>query len=253
MGAFADLFDTVEANDTAAGYVRSKIREIVHDPATAEFLSPHYLIGCKRLCVDTDYYTTYNRDNVTLVDVRSAPIEAITEQGIRAENAEYELDAIVFATGFDAMTGAMLEIDIQTRSGARLAEKWERGPQTYLGLMVAGFPNMFMITGPQSPSVKVQMILGIEQHADWIIDCLKHLKAQGLDRIEAEQVAEDGWVRHNDEVANATLYPLANSWYMGANIPGKSRGLMPYVGGFDRYKQACDDVASKGYEGFRLT
>ena len=209
-------------------------------------------IGTKRLILDTDYYETYNRDNVTLVDIRSQPIQEVTPTGLRTADADYALDAIVFATGFDAMTGAMKEIDIHTDGGLSIQAKWEDGPRTYLGIMIAGFPNLFMITGPQSPGVKSQMILAWSS-TDWIADCLQFLHGRGLTRIEAEQNAEDSWVEHNNEVADRTLYPLANSWYVGANIPGKPRVFMPYVGGFDRYKRHCDAVAAKGYEGFKLS
>ena len=252
--AYNDLLVNKEANDTASQFVRNKIRKTVNDPAVAELLAPKgHPIGTKRLILDTGYYETYNRDNVTLVDVASAPIETITPSGLRTAQAQYALDAIVFATGFDAMTGALLDIDLQGTGGARLKDKWADGPRTYLGLMIAGFPNLFMITGPQSPSVKMQMILGCEQHTDWIVDCLQHMETNGIARIEADPAAEDRWVQHNNEVADATLYPLANSWYMGANIPGKPRIFMPYVGGFDRYKRICDDIAAKGYEGCILT
>jgi len=251
--SFTDLLVNKDSNETAAEFVRRKIRATVKDPRTAELLCPNdHPIGTKRLILDTDYYETYNRDNVTLVDIRSKPIEEITPAGLRTASAEYALDAIVFATGFDAMTGAMKEIDIHTDAGISVREKWEHGPRTYLGIMIAGFPNLFMITGPQSPGVKSQMILACEQHADWIADCLQYLRDHGFSRIEAEEDAEDGWVQHNNEVADRTLYPLANSWYVGANIPGKPRVFMPYVGGVAAYKKKCDEVAAKGYEGFRL-
>ena len=252
--AYNDLLVNKKANDTAAEFVRNKIRQTVNDPSVAELLAPKdHPIGTKRLILDSNYYETYNRDNVTLVDARSAPIETITPEGLRTTEAEYAFDAIVFATGFDAMTGALLEIDIHGGGGVSLRDKWADGPRSNLGLMMAGFPNMFLITGPQSPSVKAQMILACEQHTDWIVDCLAHMKARGMARIETDQRAEDGWVKHNNEVADSTLYPLANSWYMGANIPGKPRIFMPYVGGFDRYKRTCDEIAAKGYEGFTLT
>ena len=251
--SFTDLLLDKQSNETASEFVRRKIRATVKDPRTAELLCPNdHPIGTKRLILDTDYYETYNRDNVTLVDIRSKPITEITRTGLRTEDAEYELDAIVFATGFDAMTGAMKEIDIHTDAGMSIREKWEHGPRTYLGIMVAGFPNLFMITGPQSPGVKSQMILACEQHVDWIAGCLDYLRAHGFSRIEAERAAEDAWVRHNNEVADRTLYPLANSWYVGANIPGKPRVFMPYVGGVTAYKQKCDEVAASGYEGFRF-
>ncbi|MPZ35041.1 MAG: NAD(P)-binding protein [Rhodospirillales bacterium] len=252
--AYTDLLVNKQANDTASEFVRNKIRDIVKDRKTAELLAPKdHPIGTKRLCLDTGYYETYNRDNVTLVDVRSDPIQEITATGLRTGKREFELDAIVFATGFDAMTGALREIDIRTTDGAVLADKWDGGPLTYLGLMVAGFPNMFVITGPGSPGVKTQMIASIEQHVDWIAGCLAHMRAKGLDGIEPTLQAEIEWVSHVNTVAYSTLYPLANSWYMGANIPGKPRVFMPYVGGFDRYKRRCDEVATKGYEGFTLS
>ena len=251
--SYTDLLVNKESNDTASEFVRRRIRATVKDPKTAELLCPNnHPIGTKRLILDTDYYETYNRDNVTLVDIRSKPIQEVTPTGLRTADAEYELDAIVFATGFDAMTGAMKEIDIHTDAGLSIQAKWEGGPRTYLGIMIAGFPNLFMITGPQSPGVKSQMILACEQHVDWIADCLQYLRDHSLTRIEAEQDAEDSWVQHNNEVADRTLYPLANSWYVGANIPGKPRVFMPYVGGVTAYKKKCDEVAAKGYEGFLL-
>jgi cation diffusion facilitator CzcD-associated flavoprotein CzcO len=250
---FVDLLTSQEANDTAAEFCRAKIRAVVRDPAVAEALSPrHYPVGTKRMCVDTDYYATFNRDNVTLVDIRHAPIETITPRGLRTREGTYELDSLVFATGFDAMTGALLSIDIRGRAGRTLREKWAAGPRTYLGLAVAGFPNLFAITGPGSPSVLSNMIVSIEQHVDWITDCLAHLRAQGLGTIEAAVDAEDAWVDHVNEVGNLTLYPRAASWYMGANVPGKPRIFMPYIGGVGVYRQKCDEVAAKGYEGFVL-
>jgi len=253
MAAFNDLIFDQRANDTAANFVRDKIRETVRDKDVAERLAPkNHPIGTKRICVDTDYYGTYNRENVRLVDVRSTPIREITANGVRAGDAEYGVDAIVFATGFDAMTGALLNIDINAGDGT-LREKWEGGPRTYLGLMTAGFPNMFMITGPGSPSVLSNMMVSIEQHVDWIADCVAYLRAQGLDCIEATQAAEDAWVEHGNEVAHKTLYPLANSWYMGVNIPGKPQVFMPYIGGVGAYRDTCDEIAAEGYRGFELT
>ena len=253
--AYTDLLVNKDSNDTASEFVREKIRGIVKDKRTAELLAPKdHPIGTKRLCLDTNYYETYNRDNVALVDVRSDPVAEITPSGLRTRSgAAFELDAIVFATGFDAMTGALREIGIRTTDGAVLADHWEGGPLTYLGLMMSGFPNMFVITGPGSPGVKTQMIASIEQHTDWIADCLKHMRDKGLDRVEPTAEAEMAWVQHVNAVADGTLYPLANSWYVGANIPGKPRVFMPYVGGFDRYKKRCDEVAANGYEGFKLS
>jgi cyclohexanone monooxygenase len=249
--SFTDLLLNKESNQTASEFVRQKIRAIVKDPGTAQLLCPNdHPIGTKRLILDTDYYETYNRDNVTLVDIRNKPIIEITPSGLRTADADYALDAIVFATGFDAMTGAMKEIDIRTDAGMSIRRKWEHGPCTYLGIMIAGFPNLFMITGPQSPGVKSQMILACEQHVDWIADCVQYLRNRGFSRIEATDSAEGAWVQHNNEVADRTLYPLANSWYVGANIPGKPRVFMPYVGGVSAYKKRCDAVAANGYEGF---
>ena len=253
MAAFNDLIFNQASNDTAAEFVRGKIRAMVKDPAKAELLAPtNHPIGTKRICVDTDYYLTYNQPNVDLVDVRNAPIEAVTPDGLRVGGKDYAFDAIVFATGFDAMTGALTRMGIIGRDKEALADKWEAGPRTYLGLMTAGFPNMFMITGPGSPSVLSNMIVSIEQHVDWISDCLAHLSAAQLDCIEPTQAAEDAWVAHVNEVAHTTLYPSAASWYMGANIPGKPRVFMPYIGGVGAYRQKCDAVAANGYEGFEL-
>jgi cyclohexanone monooxygenase len=250
---FVDLLTDQAANDTAADFFRAKIRAIVRDPAVAEALSPRgYPVGTKRLCVDTDYYATFNRDNVTLVDLRTAPIEAITPTGVQTRGARYALDSLVFATGFDAMTGALLGVDIRGRGGASLREKWAAGPRTYLGLAVAGFPNLFIITGPGSPSVLSNMIVSIEQHVDWIADCLAYLRRHDRRTIEATVAAEDAWVTHVNEVGHATLYPRANSWYMGANVPGKPRIFMPYIGGVGTYREICDAVTARGYEGFAL-
>jgi cyclohexanone monooxygenase len=252
-GAYTDLLLSMEANQTAAEFVRDKIRATVHDPAVAEALLPvDYPFATKRLCVDIDYYETYNRSNVTLVDIRRDPISAITPSGIRTQSAEYQLDSIVFAIGFDAMTGPLLDIDIRGRGGVALRSTWADGPRAYLGLAVAGFPNMFLITGPGSPSVLSNMVVSIEQHVEWIADCLAYLRSNGFECIEAERGAEEAWVQHVNEVASKTLYPLANSWYMGANIPGKPRVFMPYVGGVGVYRQKCEDVAMRGYEGFAL-
>ena len=253
--SYTDLLVNKASNDTASEFVRNKIRSMVKDPKTAELLAPKdHPIGTKRLCLDTNYYETYNRPNVSLVGVKSDPIDAITATGLRLKSgATFELDAIVFATGFDAMTGALNEIDVRTTDGEVLRQHWEGGPLTYLGLMVAGFPNMFVVTGPGSPGVKTQMIASIEQHVDWIADAIDHLGKHQLDRIEPTPAAETDWVEHVNKVADSTLYPLANSWYMGANIPGKPRVFMPYVGGFDRYKKHCDAVAAQGYRGFTLS
>src|SRR3954468_17801330 len=254
MTAYNNLALDKAANDTAADFVRRKIGETVKDPAVARLLQPTtYPIGTKRICLDTDYFETFNRDNVTLVNIRNAPISAITPNGIVTVGKAYQVDAIVFATGFDAMTGSFSKIDVRGRRGLTLKEKWEEGPKTYLGLMVAGFPNMFLITGPGSPSVLSNMIVSIEQHVDWVADCIAYQRDRGIACMEATQDAEDKWVAHVNEVAHNTLYPQANSWYMGANIPGKPRVFLPYIGGIPAYRAICNDVAAKGYEGFAPT
>ncbi len=252
--SYNDLLLSEDSNKTASDFVRDRIREIVNDPETAETLCPNdHPIGTKRICLDSGYYETFNRDNISLVNVRKAPVEEITPAGLRTTESEYELDAIIFATGFDAMTGAILEMDVRTSDGFAMKEKWKDGPRTYLGIMVAGFPNMFVITGPGSPGVKSQMILSIEQHTDWIADCLENMRAKGLSRADAQPDAEDKWVQHVNEVADSTLYPQANSWYVGANIPGKPRVFMPYVGGVEAYKKICDSVAAEDYDGINLS
>ncbi len=251
---YVDLLLNKDANDTAAEFCREKIRAAVRDPKVADLLAPKdYPVGTKRMCVDTGYYETFNRENVTLVDIRRTPIEAITPDGLRTREAAYALDSIVFATGFDAMTGALLSIDIRGRGGRTLSDAWAEGPRTYLGLAVAGFPNLFAVTGPGSPSVLSNMIVSIEQHVDWIADCIDRMRAQNHETIEATAAAQEAWVAHVNEIGHTTLYPRANSWYMGANIPGKPRVFMPYIGGVGAYRQICDGVAAKGYEGFTLT
>ena len=255
MAAFNDLILDRRANDTAAEFVRAQIRAIVRDPKVAEILCPKdHPIGTKRICADTNYFATYNRDNVTLIDLHATPITAITSHGLDTTGARFTLDSIVFATGFDAMTGTLTRIDIRGTLGARLRDKWEAGPRSYLGLMTAGFPNLFLITGPGSPSVLSNMMVSIEQHVDWIADCLAFLQREGLSQIEPRSDAEEAWVAHGNEVADRTLYPAANSWYMGANIPGKPRVFMPYIGGVGVYREICDKVAAGGYaDGFLLS
>ena len=254
IGAFSDLLTSKEANDTASDFVREKIRGLVNDPAVAEKLLPwNHPIVTKRPCVDTGYFQTYNRDNVSLVDLSETPIEAITATGIKTSDQDYAFDAIVFAIGFDAMTGALGKIDIRGRGGLALKDKWADGPRTYLGLTMAGFPNMFIVTGPGSPSVLSNMVVAIEQHVDWITGCMAYLAERQAGVIEATEAAENDWVAHVNEVADTTLYPLANSWYMGANVPGKPRVFMPYIGGFSTYREKCIEVAAKDYEGFELT
>jgi cation diffusion facilitator CzcD-associated flavoprotein CzcO len=250
--SFSDLLSDRAANDTASDFIRAKIREVVRDPEVAERLTPRdHGFATKRPPIDTHYFETYNRENITLVDVRETPIEEITPTGLRTTSAEYPLDRIVFATGFDAMTGPLLGIDIRGSGGRTLRDKWAEGPRTYLGLQIAGFPNLFTITGPGSPSVLCNMPTAIEQHVDWIADCIADLDARGLARMEATEDAEAAWVAHNNEAAGKTLLPQASSsWYLGANVPGKPRVFMPYAGGFAAYTRICDEVAAEEYRGF---
>ena len=248
---FSDILISTEANKSAADFVRHKIQETVKDPVTAECLSPvGYPIGAKRLCVDTDYFQTYNRDNVTLVDLRQGSIDEITPTGIRIKDKTYEVDSIVFATGFDAMTGALLNIDIHGRANISLRQKWAEGPRTYLGLMVTGFPNLFTITGPGSPSVLTNMVPSIELHVDIIAECLAYLRTHQYTTIEANAEAETAWFNHVNEVASMTLFSTADTWYNGANIPGKPKVFMPYAAGHNIYRQKCEQVVSNDYEGF---
>ena len=252
LGAYGDLLFEKEANDTIAEFGRRKIREIVKDPATADLLCPDNIFGGKRLCVDTGYFETYNLPHVSLIDVSGKPIERITEQGIVTDGTEFAVDAIVCATGFAAMTGAFDNIHITGRNGLTLKEKWEAGPRTYLGLSTVGFPNMFMITGPGSPSVLASMIQAIEQHVDWMADCIGHMGDIGAQSIEATLKYEDDWVDHVNDVAKVSLRSTANSWYLGANIPGRPRVFMPYIGGFPIYVDKCNEVMTNGFEGFLL-
>ena len=247
---FADLLINPKANETAAEFCREKIREVVRDPAVAEVLVPQdYPVGTKRMCVDTRYYETFNRPNVRLVDISNGGIEAITATGVRAGDEDHALDAIVFATGFDAMTGALARIRFEGVGGRTLTEAWGEGPRTYLGLAVAGFPNLFVITGPGSPSVLTNMVTSIEQHVEWITACLEHLRAGGHATIEADPGAVENWVAYVNRVAGLTLFPTCNSWYLGANIPGKPRVFMP-LPGFPPYEAMCANVAVQGYQGF---
>ncbi len=250
-GSFSDIGLNPEANETVCEFMRGKIRSIVRDPETAEMLCPknHYY-GTKRPCIDTDYYETYNLPHVRLVDLRRDPIRTITERGIDTESRSFEFDAIVYATGFDAMTGALVAVDIEGRDGLSLAAKWTDGPRTYLGLMSHGFPNFFTITGPGSPSVLSNMVVSIEQHVRWIGECLTHMREHRLTTMEPTPTAEAGWVQHVNDFADITLFPRANSWYMGANVPGKPRVFLPYIGGVDRYRKACEEVVRREYLGF---
>ena len=249
--AFNDLYFDEFANGTASDFVRRKIRNIVQDPATAALLAPtDHAIGTKRICVDSDYYATFNLPHVKLVSLKVTPIQRIVAEGIRTEATTHALDAIVFATGYDAVTGALDRVDIRGVGGQTLKAKWAQGPRTYLGLMCAGFPNLFTITGPSSPSVLTNVVVAIEQHAGWIADCLAQMHHSGAQRIEATPEAENGWMAHAFEVASKTLFKNANSWYTGANIPGKPRVFLPYIGGLGNYTVICNDVAAADYRGF---
>jgi cyclohexanone monooxygenase len=251
LGSYKDMMTDNQVNETAAEFVRDKIRATVNDPEVAEKLAAKgYPIGTKRICVDSGYFETFNRDNVDLVDIKATPIERVDPDGLTTSEGSYKFDAIVFATGFDAMTGTLFNIDIQGRQGAKLKDKWEAGPRTYLGLMSESFPNMFMITGPGSPSVLTNMIVSIEQHVDWVTDCLVHMRERDLDTISPDLAAQDDWVEHVNVVAHGTLFPQAASWYMGANIAGKPRIFMPYIGGAGAYRKICDQVVADGYKGF---
>jgi cation diffusion facilitator CzcD-associated flavoprotein CzcO len=239
------------ANDTAADFIRNKIRSVVKDKDVAERLCPtDHPYGSKRPPIDTDYYETYNRDNVTLVDISTSGITKITPTGVETPDGHYDVDVIVFATGFDAMTGPLLRMNITGRDGLALKDKWADGPTTYLGLQIAGFPNLFTITGPGSPSVLTNMPTSIEQHVEWICDCIADLRKSGKTTIEATAEAEQAWVDHVAEASSFGLFNRANSWYLGANIPGKKRIFMPYVGGLANYRNRCQEVAANEYEGF---
>jgi cation diffusion facilitator CzcD-associated flavoprotein CzcO len=250
MAAYADFMTSEEANETASEFIRNKIRGIVKDSATAELLAPKQLFMCKRLCVGIDYYETYNRENVSLVDVSETVIDEILPEGVRVGDQVYEADAIVLATGFDAMTGALKRIDIRGVENASLRDLWEDGPRAYLGLAISKFPNMFIITGPGSPSVLTNMIPSIEQHVNWITDCLAHMQGQGLSRVEPEPEAQETWVAHVNEIADLSMRSTCSSWYLGSNVDGKPRVFMPYIGGFPAYTRKCDEIAAAGYAGF---
>ena len=254
FSSFSDLRTNPAASEMAAEFIRNKIRETVDDPEVAEMLVPKdHPFGSKRTLIDTDYFETYNRSNVRLVDLNESPLVEITKTGIRTEAELIEIDVIVYATGFDAMTGSFNRIDIRGRGGERLKDRWAAGPRTYLGLSVSGFPNMFMITGPGSPSVLTNMPIAIEQHCELVAETIDHLREQDLQLIEAERAAEDDWVEHVNELAEPTMFMRANSWYLGANIPGKPRVFMPYCGGMGTYRAHCEKVVANGYEGFVLS
>jgi cyclohexanone monooxygenase len=252
---WSDVASDARANERAQELFRTMIRRTVCDPETAEGLSPRgYPIGCKRPVVDSGYFETFNRDDVTLVDLRKGGIERVTPSGIRTAQGDFEVGVIVFATGFDAMTGALTRVDIRGRGGRRLRDDWVAGPRTLLGLQMAGYPNLFTVTGPGSPSVLANMIPGAEHHVDWIADCLVHLRDRGLRSIEPAPEAQEAWVEHVNRAARGTMFVAesCSSWYLGANVPGKPRVFLPYVGGFDRYIAECQAIVDAGYEGFVL-
>ena len=252
MHAYSDLLSDKSANDTLAEFVRDRIRSIVNDPEVAELLCPYNIIGGKRLCVDTDYYATYNRDNVHLVNICKQPIAAINHTGLRVGDTQYDVDIIVVATGFDAMTGALTGIDIRGRGDACLCDRWRDGPSSYLGLAMADFPNLFTVTGPGSPSVLTNMLPTIEQHVEWITDCIAFVRNGNHTVIEASADAERAWWQHVQEVGGLNLKQSTDSWYTGANVDGKARVFMPYIGGFPKYCLKCEEVVANGYEGFAL-
>ena len=250
--SFRDILENTEANDTASDFIREKISEVVRDPDIAEMLTPRdHGFATKRPPIDSGYFETFNRDNVLLVDLKAEPVVEVTETGIRTTRQDYDLDIIVFATGFDALTGPLLKLNITGSQGYALKEAWAAGPRTYLGLQTPNFPNLFTITGPGSPSVLCNMPIAIEQHVEWITACIRDMRAKGLTRIEAEPEAAEQWVGQVNDAANATLLPMASSsWYLGANVPGKPRVFMPYAGGFARYSRICNEVTQSDYRGF---
>ena len=254
--SFADVYSDLEANEVANRLFREEIAQIVDDQNVAAGLLPNdYGLGCKRQVLDRDYYETFNRSDVTLVNLKETPLERITPNGIKTSDAEQELDVLIYATGFDAMTGALLKSNVVGKNGVALQDKWQFGPAAYLGLQISGFPNLFMVTGPGSPSVLCNMLVAIEQHINWISDCISHMEGNGLSQIEPTEQAEEQWVVQVNQVAEGTMYtaPSCNSWYLGANIPGKPRIFMPYVGGYPQYKARCDEIVANGYEGFSLS
>lgn len=248
---FTDVLTDESANRVVADYVRERIREQINDPAVAEKLLPRtYPIATKRPCVESGYYAAFNQPNVSLVDLRTTPIERVTPGGIQTSDRHYDLDVIVLATGFDAVTGALKAINPVNGKGRHLVDEWAEGPTTYLGLAVAGFPNLFMVAGPGGTSVLGNVVAVAEAGVDWIADCISWLYAHGHDTIEATAKAQDAWTDHVAEVGRYTLFPKADSWYMGANIPGKKRVLLAYIGGFSNYVGKCNEVAATSYAGF---
>jgi cyclohexanone monooxygenase len=253
LGAYGDFLTNSDANKSLVEFVHTKIHSIVKDPKTADLLCPDNIIGGKRMCVDTNYYATYNRSNIQLIDIREQPITKVTPAGIEINETRFEVDAIVVATGFDAMTGCLTRIDIRGRKPMSLREQWQDGPSSYLGLAMAGYPNLFTVTGPGSPSVLTNMLPSLEQHVEWITDCLAYMKQHGYTCIEATLMAEQDWWQHVQDVGQSGLKQTTASWYMGANVEGKAQVFSPYNGGFPAYCKKCKDVTANGYEGFTLT
>ena len=253
---YADVGLDLDANEVACELYRDYIGQVINDPQTAKALMPRgYPMGCKRQVVDIGYYEAFNRPNVKLIDLRDTPISTINETGVETTGGQFDVDILIYATGFDAMTGAINNIEIKGRSNQSLKDKWSEGPKSYLGLQVAGFPNMFTVTGPGSPSVLSNMLCSIEQHCDWITECIEGVKDQQKKSIEAQPDAEEAWVSHVREVASGTMLttPSCSSWYLGVNVPGKPRVFMPYVGGVGNYRAKCDEVSKNDYEGFLIS
>jgi cyclohexanone monooxygenase len=252
--SFGDLLTNEDANALAVDFVTDKIRSIVTDPAVAAALTPtDHPLGSKRICADTRYYETFNRDNVTLVDLRRTPLVEVTPTGVRTDTAGYDIDDLVLATGFDAMTGSFLAIDVRGAGDVSLRDVWRGGPRTYLGVAVAGFPNLFLLSGPGSPSVLANMVRTAEQQVDWLADLLRYAADRGATSIQADPAAQDDWVRHVNDAAAGSIYHKANNWYLGANVPGKPRVFMPYIAGLDVYRRECDEIAERRYPGFAVT
>ncbi|OBG65537.1 MULTISPECIES: NAD(P)/FAD-dependent oxidoreductase [unclassified Mycobacterium] len=250
---FPDQMTDLTANDEARKFYEEKVRAVIDDPALAELLIPNdHPIGTKRICTDSNYFSTFNRPNVSLISVRDTPIESVDATGISTAGVHYDVDMIVLATGFDALTGALAKMDIIGRGGRRLRDDWSHGPRTYLGLGIDGFPNLFLISGPGAPAVLANMVLHAEAQVNWIAAAIAYLDDHGLAAIEATRDAVDGWGAECARLADATLFTKAESWYMGANVPGKPRGFMLFVGGFAAYNDICAEVAGADYPGFDL-
>ena len=253
LGNFRDITTNREANDTFREFVCNKIRERVNDPEVAEKLIPKdHPFGTKRIPLENGYYEAYNQDNVQLIDLKETPIESITPTGIKTSGAEYQLDVIIFATGFDAVTGALTRIDIRGLDGQTIKDKWADGPRTYLGIQSVGFPNLFTLVGPHNAATFCNVPRCIEQNVEWVTDCIRHMRENNYTRITATPEAEETWTDHVNELVNGTLFSEVDSWFMGANIPGKKRAVLVYAGGSPAYRERCDEVAAKGYEGFVL-